>query len=179
MPAWALDERLLAPSAFVERFEELAAAELTNVRNRVEPERLRTWPPDRVSAIKRAALPNDASILVVPTSAQRCRIDVRAGYFELAARALQTAGLRAEEATDELIVFMPALAPSARHEIVSAIEQELQLARDRMRELRNCLLLILPRPFDNTIEAALQKATDKWVNAVDQLGRVVLSEIAS
>ena len=174
---WTLDDRIHAPSAFVERFEELAAAELKLARSRVEPERLRTWPPDRVSGIIRTALPNDVPIVVVPIAAQRFRIDVRPSYSELAVGALQEAGLRVAEAKDGLTVFMPALAPSARNQIVTAIEQELQLARDRIRELRNCLLLVVPRPFDSTIEASLQKATDKWVNAVDQLGRFVLSEI--
>ena len=59
-----------------------------------------------------------------------------------------------------------------RNEKTVALEQERQRSRDRMTELRNCLLLGLPRPIERNIAAALQQATDKWLNAVDRLGTI-------
>lgn len=64
------------------------------------------------------------------------------------------------------------MAPRTRNEIDSVIEQELQRSRVRIRELRNCLLLGLPRPIESNIETALQEAADKWVKAVDRLGAI-------
>jgi hypothetical protein len=64
------------------------------------------------------------------------------------------------------------MAPGTRNEIASGIEQELQRFRVRIRELRNCLLLVLPRPIESNIETTLQEATDKWVKAVDRLGAI-------
>lgn len=64
------------------------------------------------------------------------------------------------------------MAPCTRNEIALVIEQELQRSRVRIRELRNCLLVGLPRPIESNIEAALQETTDKWVKAVDRLGAI-------
>lgn len=175
---WTIDHRTGAPMAFVERFEGLAETELAHAREMVEPERLRTWPVDRVSAILRSVLPASVQASVIPNTPQRCRIEVKSSQIGKAGKALRESGLRTVQDQDGLTVFIPVLAPSVRNEIVDAIEQELQRARDRVRELRNFMLLALPRPFNSTIEAALQKATDKWINAVDRLGSVVLSEIS-
>lgn len=59
-----------------------------------------------------------------------------------------------------------------RHNTPVAIGYERERSRARIRELEKCLLLGLPRPIGDKLQIALQKAAEKWVNEVDQLGMV-------
>ena len=45
-----------------------------------------------------------------------------------------------------------------------------QRSRDRIRELRDCLLLGAPKPIGRDVAAALRKILAKWLSAVDRLG---------
>jgi len=175
--AWVLEHPTRAVSEFVERFEELVGGELRLARAAIEPTRLRTWPVDRVSAVVRSALPESVPVSVVPMSPQHCRIDVSSAHADAVSAALRNAGLRVAFNNEGLFAYLPALSPSTRAEIAQAIERELQLARDRVRQLRNYSLFGLVERGDGPVGAALQRATDKWVNAVDQLGRAALADI--
>lgn len=175
---WALNAPDLPTSTLVEYFETRAAQELSSAHLALEPQRLRTWPPDRVTKLLRGGLPADARATIVPNAPLRCRVDVSASYISAAKQLLTDAGLRVTQDGDNLTVFTPALTPSARAEIAEAAERELHRARDRIREIRNYLLLACARPDDTQIDAVLQKATDKWINAVDRLGTATLFDIA-
>jgi predicted kinase len=48
--------------------------------------------------------------------------------------------------------------------------EDLQRSRDRIREVRDCLLLGAPKPVGRDVAAALQEILAKWLSAVDRLG---------
>jgi predicted kinase len=53
-----------------------------------------------------------------------------------------------------------------------AIGYERERSRARIQELEKCLLLGLPRPVGSNLQMALQRASEKWVDKVNQLGMV-------
>jgi predicted kinase len=62
--------------------------------------------------------------------------------------------------------------PADRNDTATAIGYERERSRARIQELEKCLLLALPRPAGSNLQIALQKASERWVNEVSQLGIV-------
>jgi predicted kinase len=75
---------------------------------------------------------------------------------------------RFDELAASELALLRDLIGSARGVTITA--EDLQRSRERIREVRDCLLLGAPKPVGRDVAAALQEILAKWLSAVDRLG---------
>jgi hypothetical protein len=174
---WTIKSEGEGPEVLIGHLEEAAATEFKRAAELIESHRRRLWPPDRISLVLRARLSTGTTIAVTPLPQRRARVDVPSGVKLDAIQALLHSEIQILSSTDAIVVQLPVFDEPAKLQVWEDIVVELDRARDRIRELRNLSLLGSRAIHAGEVEAIFQKATDKWVNAIDQVGASVLGEI--
>jgi predicted kinase len=165
-------------SALLHQFEIRAERICRDTLELIDAERLRTWPPDRLFQTVRGVTADPGAVSVIPIGPRRYRVAGDRPEIAILQRALRDLDLRIElENAGVLVITIPAVPPSIRHEAGNAVRHLMTSGRDRVREARNLAWLAHTSPSRPELEAGLQKAADKWINAIDQMGQRALSDL--
>jgi len=160
------------------RFNVRAEETFHSVASDIASARLEAWPSDRIYELVTKDMPDSASVYLTSLPGRRVRLGCASADVASIRRRLESGGVRVvSEEVSGLELMLPAITPSNRLRISELISDSMTCGRDELRGLRNRSWLACGVERGDRFEGDLQRAADKWINAIDQVGGLALADL--